>query len=101
MKMFVGFLIGIIATLAIVLAVTYFGSPVVADTTTTTTETDENPDYNTMMPDVRKIYHTCLTAPFQQAEIEIHDPAIANYYHKLMQETGLTKDYDDNGTTGN
>jgi len=102
--MFVGFLIGIIATLVIVLVVTYFGSPVVADTTdtaTVTTQTDENPDYNAMMPDIREIYHSCLTAPFQQVEIEIYDPAIANYYHKLMQETGLTKEYNDNGTTSN
>ncbi len=43
-----------------------------------------------LIPDIQKIYREALTAPFIQAESEIHDPDIAAFYHSLMQKTGLT-----------
>lgn len=38
-----------------------------------------------------KIYTDALTEPFIKAESSIYDPDIAEYYHGLMEKTGLTK----------
>jgi ribosome biogenesis GTPase A len=43
-----------------------------------------------LLPDIEKIYRESLTMPFIQAESEIHDEDIANFYHALMEKTGLT-----------
>lgn len=37
-----------------------------------------------------KIYSDALTDPFIKAESKITDPDIAEYYHNLMEKTGLT-----------
>ncbi len=37
-----------------------------------------------------KIYTDALTEPFIKAESKIYDPDIAEYYHGLMEKTGLT-----------
>jgi hypothetical protein len=37
-----------------------------------------------------KIYRDALTMPFIQAESKIYDADIADYYHALMEKTGLT-----------
>jgi hypothetical protein len=37
-----------------------------------------------------KIYNDALTEPFIKAESKISDPDIAEYYHGLMEKTGLT-----------
>ncbi|MHB8105462.1 MAG: hypothetical protein ACYDG5_08000, partial [Dehalococcoidales bacterium] len=37
-----------------------------------------------------KIYREALTEPFIKAESKISDPDIAEYYHGLMEKTGLT-----------
>jgi len=44
-----------------------------------------------IMPDFEKIYHDALAEPFIKAESKIKDPDIADYYHGLMEKTGLTK----------
>jgi hypothetical protein len=43
-----------------------------------------------LIPDIDKIYRESLTAPFIKAESKIYDPDIADYYHDLMNKTGLT-----------
>lgn len=50
-----------------------------------------------IIPDFEKIYQDALTAPFIKAESKITDPDIAEYYHELMEKTGLT----DTGTSAN
>jgi hypothetical protein len=37
-----------------------------------------------------KIYRDALTEPFIKAESKIYDEDIADYYHGLMEKTGLT-----------
>jgi hypothetical protein len=37
-----------------------------------------------------KMYREALTEPFIKAESKITDPDIAEYYHGLMEKTGLT-----------
>ncbi len=82
MKMIVGFLIGMVLTLAIALIVINSRIPINAE--------GETDDLASLLPDIPTIYHAALTDPFKQAEAEIHDPDIAKFYHKLMQDTGLT-----------
>ena len=43
-----------------------------------------------LLPDIEKIYRESLTMPFIRAESEIHDEDIADFYHALMEKTGLT-----------
>jgi hypothetical protein len=43
-----------------------------------------------LMPDFDKIYKDALAEPFIKAESKIQDPEIADYYHGLMNKTGLT-----------
>jgi hypothetical protein len=91
MKMAMFFLAGMVASLLIVWALAHSGSPVNAE------EGNGGDDpllQLPQLPDIKGIYRACLTEPFKQVESEIHDPEIANYYHKLMQETGLTDNSD-------
>ncbi|MBN1161977.1 MAG: hypothetical protein JXA17_08525 [Dehalococcoidales bacterium] len=43
-----------------------------------------------LITDIEKIYREALTTPFIQAESEIYDEDIADFYHALMEKTGLT-----------
>jgi hypothetical protein len=43
-----------------------------------------------LLPDFEKIYQQALTLPFQKAESKISDPEIADYYHELINSTGLS-----------
>jgi hypothetical protein len=43
-----------------------------------------------LLPDFEKIYKDALAEPFIKAESKIYDPEIADYYHGLMDKTGLT-----------
>jgi len=54
-------------------------------------EDDGESDLTTLLPDIGRIYRESLAAPFQQVEAEIEDEDIANFYHQLMQKTGLTQ----------
>jgi hypothetical protein len=42
------------------------------------------------LPDFEQIYRDALAAPFIKAESKIYDEEIADYYHGLMEKTGLT-----------
>jgi hypothetical protein len=44
-----------------------------------------------LLPDIGKIYREALVSPFIEAEKEIHDEDIAQYYHGLLQRCGLDK----------
>jgi hypothetical protein len=52
---------------------------------------EESGDLASLLPDIGNIYRVSLAAPFQQVEGEIHDPDIANFYHNLMEKTGLNQ----------
>ena len=42
-----------------------------------------------LLPNFEEIYTQALTMPFKKAESKIYDPEIAEYYHELIQSTGL------------
>ena len=44
-----------------------------------------------LLPDIRQIYREALVSPFIEAEKEIQDEDIAQYYHGLLQRCGLDK----------
>jgi hypothetical protein len=92
MKIAIFFLAGMVVSLLIVFAISHAGTPAKSDDSSPATPTpySTTTDVTSMLPDIKGIYHTCLTEPFKQVETEIHDPDIANFYHKLMQDTGLT-----------
>jgi hypothetical protein len=85
MKTFFTFLAGMAVCLLIVVVVSNTVLVARAD------ETPTQPDPASLMPDIGKIYRTSLGAPYRQVEKEIHDKDIANFYHQLMEETGLDK----------
>ena len=107
MKMLLSFFIGTTVGLLAVLLIFHNAAPVAADsgsvttsngnpTTTITTDSSTSTlpngtDVNSLMPDVKKIYDNALGAPYRQVESEITDPDIANYFRRLMNETGLDK----------
>jgi hypothetical protein len=107
MKKLIGFFAGMAVGLIVVLVIFHStapvsadsGSPATSDENTTTTASGDNgsstslnsTDLNSLMPDVKKIYLSALGAPYRQVESEITDPDIANYFHRLMNETGLDK----------
>jgi hypothetical protein len=91
MKMVVFFLAGMVTSLLIVFAIWHTGTSVNAEGASTE-DSSNTAEITALLPDIGKIYHACLTDPFIQVETEIHDPDIARYYHKLMQDTGLTDD---------
>jgi hypothetical protein len=82
LKLVVGFLIGVAFT-GLVLGLISGGISLA--------ESDGDSDLTTLLPDIGKIYRTSLVSPFQQVEEEIEDEDIAAFYHRLMEETGLTE----------
>ena len=65
--------------------------PASADTNEGSTASDNDTNFlANLVPDFEKIYRESLTAPFIRAESKITDPDIAEFYHDLMDKTGLT-----------
>ena len=91
MKATLFFLAGMVVSLLIIFAIFRIGSPISAEDTSLE---NDSPDLESLLPDIKGIYQTCLTEPFKQVETEIRDPDIAKYYHQLMQKTGLTGETD-------
>jgi hypothetical protein len=89
MKMLIGLLIGLAGGVIATVLIVHGTIAVTAQEPTTPETVTEDP--SGLLPDVGKIYRQCLGSPFRQVEGEIHDPDIANYYHNLMQETGLNQ----------
>jgi len=46
-------------------------------------------DLSKLLPDIGRIYREAMITPFQQAEAQIYDEEIADYYRRLMENTGL------------
>ena len=87
MKIAISFICGVVVCSLIIFGVKTI-IPTRADTAgesgnTTTSLTN-------LLPDFEKIYHDALTEPFIKAESKIYDADIADYYHGLMEKTGLT-----------
>lgn len=62
--------------------------PVFAETNTPVNESENvTPTLTGLLPDIQKIYRESLTMPFIQAESEIYDEDIADFYHNLMEKT--------------
>ncbi len=70
----------------VVLIVGMLASPVSAD---------GELDLASLLPDIKKIYEKALTSPFQEAEKEIYDVKIRDFYHNLVDECGLDEPVED------
>ncbi len=88
MKMVIGFLIGIIVCLLLVVLVGRFTSSARADDIAAVQPDDS---LASLLPDVGKIYREALGGPYRQVGSEITDPEIAQYYRSFMDKTGLDK----------
>ncbi len=90
MKMAISFICGVVICFMILYGI----KPVLPAYAETAPPVDESENVTQsltgLLPDIEKIYRESLTAPFIQAESEIHDPDIAAFYHTLMEKTGLT-----------
>ena len=60
-----------------------------ADESASDNTSDNSSSLLDLLPDFDKIYRAALTEPFIKAESKIKDPEIADYYHGLMDKTGL------------
>jgi hypothetical protein len=54
-------------------------------------ESDGGIDLTGLLPDIAKIYRESLASPFEQVRQEITDEGIADFYDRLMGDTGLDK----------
>jgi hypothetical protein len=86
MKMAIGVIIGIALGVLIAVVIINGTFSAKADDTVSTTNGD---DLSALLPDIGNIYRQSLAAPFKEVEGEIYDQDISNFYHKLMQSTGL------------
>ena len=85
-KIFIGIVIGVVSS-----GMLFFGARFIFPSYA---ESDDSSDNTTgglaeLLPDIEKIYNTALTMPFQKAESKIYDPEIAEFYHELINSTGL------------
>ena len=46
-----------------------------------------------ILPDIKRIYYEAVVTPFQEAEQELEDEEIAEFYHLMLQKCGLDKPY--------
>ena len=82
MKIAAGFLAGMITCSLIMMFICNWAVPARAE---------ESSELSNLLPDFGKIYRAALASPFQQVEKEIYDADIANFYHGLMEKTGLNE----------
>lgn len=54
-------------------------------------ETSDELDLTSLLPDIGKIYRSALGSPYRQVKSEITDPDIASFFERFMAETGLDK----------
>ena len=89
MKMAISFIAGIV-----VCSLLMFGAKTVlpiraeSDNQSGTTE-NITQSFLDLLPDIEKIYRESLTMPFVEAESKIYDEDIAEFYGKLLDNTGL------------
>ena len=70
----------------------FFGAKAILPTSAAEDDTSDNSTMGLtdIFNNIEKIYNDALTMPFKKVESKIHDPEIAEYYHALMSETGLS-----------
>ena len=89
MKMAISFIAGIVVCGSLM-----FGAKTVlpiraeSDNQSGTTE-NITQSFLDLLPDIEKIYRESLTMPFVEAESKIYDEDIAEFYGKLLDNTGL------------
>jgi len=93
MKMIVGFIIGAITILGIMITL-QFAVPVQADETSSSSTT-------LSIMDIEKINREALVTPLREAEKTITDPDIANYYHTLLERCDIPEETTTTTADGN
>ncbi len=88
MKIILGFFSGIMVSGLLLLGV-QTALPISADSESLDMVASENFSLAKMLPDLEKIYHEALTAPFREAGKKIYDDDIAQYYDLLLKKTAL------------
>lgn len=86
MKMILGFIIGAVVCLITISTISSQSKAAGVSTTLS-----DSTDLSSLMPDITAIYQQALALPYQQVQLEIHDPSIAAYFSKYMAATGLDK----------
>ena len=89
MKMAISFIAGIV-----VCGLLMFGAktvlPIRAETDNQSGTTENiTQSFLDLLPDIERIYRESLTMPFVEAESKIYDEDIAEFYGKLLDNTGL------------
>ena len=95
MKMAISFISGVI-----VCGLILFGVKTVIPTQAVTdppSDASENATLGlvNLIPDIEKIYREALIMPFEKAESKIYDKDIAEFYHELLDKTGLRESASD------
>ncbi len=91
MKAVIGFIAGVM-----VCALAFIGInsvlPINADSNTEGDSEEPNSSLVNIVPDIEKIYRQALIQPFLQAESQIYDEDIKEFYRNLLEATGLTEE---------
>ncbi|OGO31612.1 MAG: hypothetical protein A2Z29_03015 [Chloroflexi bacterium RBG_16_56_11] len=88
-KMIIGFFAGMA-----VCGLVFFGAGTILSAYAGTDDSGELSDNATggltgLLPDIEQIYNQALTLPFKKAESKIYDEDIREFYHELINSTGL------------
>ncbi len=89
MKVAIGFIAGIIICAFMFIGVRSV-LPISADTSQE--ESNTGGSLAELIPDFEKIYRESLIQPFVKAESQIYDEDIRDFYHGLLESTGLTEE---------
>ena len=89
MKIALSFICGAVICYLVVIGVKPV-LPAMADESNSSASDNTTGFLTHLMPDFDKIYRDSLSEPFIKAESKIHDEDIRDYYHGLMEKTGLT-----------
>jgi hypothetical protein len=95
MKMAISFISG-----AVVCGLILFGVKAVIPTRAEADPPSDESENTTLslvnlIPDIEKIYRKSLIMPFEKAESKIYDKDIAEFYHELLDKTGLRESASD------
>ena len=89
MKMIFGFFSGLVIS-GLLFVGMQTAIPIRAQSETLSAESDNlSQSLVSLLPDIQKIYREALTFPLQEAEKEIYDEDVAQFYHRLLERSGL------------
>jgi len=86
-KMIIGFFSGVMVCVLLLIGI-QSALPIRAESDDTILSSD-NLSLSHLLPDIEKIYREALLSPLHEAEKNIYDEDIAQFYHTLLEKSAL------------